>query len=359
MSETIGPRVSVLLPTLNVSEHIGEAIDSLLIQTFGDFELIVIDDGSDDGTVDIVRSFDDSRIRLVERTAADGLAGALNAGLNAARGEFVARQDGDDVSAPDRLARQVGYLDTNPEAVLVGTAARMITESGNERGVRHVLERSDRDDLLEKNRFVHGSVMFRAEPVREDAGGYDELFTTSEDYDLWLRLAEDYALRNLDAPLYTLRLRQGSTFAADLHPTKLFGRYAARRAIEGPDWELEARIRTEGASAIYETLSETERGAFHAEIAQELLRYGRRKPAFEQTVDALRSTPTNAMAAGFGGLALAPTRLTNAVIRLYRTKLNQEIVARNTVPPSPGTSPSPGVRWESESVPVSVSEQTD
>lgn len=328
------PRVSVVLPTLNAGKYIRPALKSLLSQTYNNFEIIVVDDGSTDRTLSIVRSFDDSRIRILERDDPNGLAGALNDGIEAANGEYIARQDADDLSAPDRLARQVAFLDSHPEVALVGTATRMISESGDERGTRHVLERPTVDDLLEKNQFVHGSVMFRNEEVVKATGGYDTLFETSEDYDLWIRLTKEYPVRNLDAPLYTLRLRQNSVFADDLLPAKLFGRYASRRTAVGGQLDLDEQIRANGPGVIYEHLSQAERGTLHAEIAQELLRYGRRKAALKEAMRALKLTPTSIESAAFAGLSLAPTRLTEAVIRLYRLILNSDIIKTNATPPT-------------------------
>lgn len=326
---TDNPRVSVVLPTLNADAHLADAIDSLLIQTYPNVEILVVDDGSTDSTVSIAKSYNDERIRVLKRDEPGGLASALNEGIDAANGEYIARHDADDLSSPDRLARQVAYLDTHPEVSLVGTAARMISESGDERGIRHVLERPTADDLLEKNQFVHGSVMFRKERVLEATGGYDTLFETSEDYDLWIRLANEYPVRNLDAPLYTLRLRQDSVFADDLLSAKLYGRYASRRTAVGGDLDLDDQIRADGPNVIYQQLSRAERSGLHAEIAQELLRYGRRKDAFTEAKRALKLAPTNIEAVEFAGLSAMPVRMTRAVIRGYRSKLNREIIAQN------------------------------
>lgn len=334
MTQSDTPRISVVLPTLNASKFLRSAITSLLQQTYSNFEILVVDDGSTDNTCSIAREYDDERIRILERDDPDGLAGALNYGIDAAAGEYIARQDADDISAPDRLARQVAYLDSHPDVALVGTAARMISESGHERGLRHVLERPMVDDLLKKNQFVHGSVMYRKAEVLEATGGYDTLFETSEDYDLWIRLANQHPVRNLDAPLYTLRLRQTSVFADDLLPAKLFGRYASRRVDVGGDLDLDEQIRAHGPHVIYRHLSRDERGGLHAEIAQELLRYGRRKAACKEALRALKYTPMSVEPVAFAGLSLAPERVTRGVIRAYRSKLNSEIIEKNASPPA-------------------------
>lgn len=328
------PRVSVILPTLNAADYVRKAIDSILQQTYRNFEILIVDDGSTDETHSIVQSYDDDRIRVFIRDEPDNLAGALNYGIEVANGEFVARQDADDISASDRLARQVAFLDSHPDVALVGTATQMISELGDERGMRHVLERPTIEDLLEKNQFVHGSVMFRKERVLEATGGYDTLFETSEDYDLWLRLANEHPVRNLDAPLYTLRLRQDSVFADDLLPAKLFGRYASRRTAVGGDLDLDEQIRSEGIGVIYQHLSRADRSALHTEVAQELLRYGRRKAAFKEAKRAWKLTPTSFEAVGFAGLSIVPTRVTKAVIWLYRMRINNDIIDTNAAPVS-------------------------
>lgn len=324
------PRISVILPTMNAARYLRDALDSLIHQTIDDYEIIIIDDGSTDGTQSIVNSYDDDRIRLFERDNPDGLVGALNDGLEVARGEYIARQDADDISAPDRLARQVAFLETHSDIPLVGTATRIISESGHDIDFRHVLERPTINDLLNSNQFVHGSVMFRKKEILDVTGGYDTLFETSEDYDLWIRLAQNYPVRNLDSPLYTLRLRQDSVFADDLLPAKLFGWYARQRGRDDRDIDLSARIRNEGADAIYQVLSKKERAEIHTEIAQELLRYGQRKKALKQAIRAWKYSPLDIEIVGLAGLSLTPKRLIKVIIHAHRSRLNRQIIERNT-----------------------------
>src|SRR5689334_11102780 len=121
------PRVTVVTPVYNGAAFLREAIDSILQQTFTDFEYLIIDDGSTDATPDLLREAArvDGRIRVVTREAA-GVAVARNTGLSLARADLIAHQDADDLSLPDRLARQVAFLDAHPEVVMVGTFARVI-----------------------------------------------------------------------------------------------------------------------------------------------------------------------------------------------------------------------------------------
>lgn len=322
-----GPRVSVLLPTHNATPHVRGALRSLIDQTFADFEVLVVDDGSTDGTRETVDSFEDDRIRLLTRNET-GLASALNHGIEAARGEYVARQDADDRSATERFERQVTFLDAHPSVAMVGTGARLVTETGADAGRRHVLARPTVEDLEVRNRFVHGSVMMRASALRT-VGGYDELFDVSEDYDLWLRLAAEYSVRNLDESLYLLRLRTESVYASRLEASKLYGRYATQRAKNALSNNLEERIASEGIEALYDHFSTAEQGAYHADLGLELLRYGDREGARRHCLRAIDHSKTAIQPSLVYALSFAPTRIVDLAVRSYRTGLNARIRLRN------------------------------
>jgi glycosyltransferase involved in cell wall biosynthesis len=186
-----------------------EAIDSLLAQTAPDFELIVIDDGSGDGTADVVRGFRDRRIRLVPQPHR-GLTRSLNHALALASAPLVARLDADDRAHPERLARQLAFLDAHPEVGLLGTGARVVDERDREveRIVPPTTDAELRRALIARNPFIHSSVMMRAALVR-DLGGYDESFTDTQDYDLWMRMSRVTALACLPDALLLRRLTPG------------------------------------------------------------------------------------------------------------------------------------------------------
>src|SRR5690606_37374672 len=129
------PRVTVLLAVHNGERYIQEAIDSILAQTFGDFELLIVNDGSTDATRDLVLSYSDDRIRLVDNDHNIGLPKSLNRGLRLAKGRYIARLDADDISEPDRLAAQVSFLQANPDVAMVGSWYRKIDGEGNTLGV--------------------------------------------------------------------------------------------------------------------------------------------------------------------------------------------------------------------------------
>jgi glycosyltransferase involved in cell wall biosynthesis len=195
------PRVSVLMPVYNCRPYLARAIESILGQTFRDLEFIIVDDGSTDDSMGIIQKYQahDPRVRLIRRPNT-GIVGALNDGLRAARGEFIARMDGDDISLTDRFDKQVRFLDLHPECVAVGGSVLVIDADGDpirEGRVPTEIVRLN-GELLRwaGSGLIHPTVMMRTAAVRL-AGAYRKEFEWSEDKDLWLRLAEVGQLRNL------------------------------------------------------------------------------------------------------------------------------------------------------------------
>ena len=184
------PRITVLMPARNAARFLREALDSIFMQTFCDFELLVVDDGSMDDTPHIVASYQDDRMRTVRLENSQGLTEALNVGLAAAKGEYIARMDSDDISYAHRLARQRTFLEERPEVVMVGSWADIIDHEGRRVSVMRPPTGAAElaEGLLNGNRFVHTMVMFRRREVLA-LGGYRALLPHAQDYDLWLRLA--------------------------------------------------------------------------------------------------------------------------------------------------------------------------
>ena len=205
--------VTVLMPVYNADRYLGSAIESILRQTFKEFEFLIINDASTDRSGKIMGSFSDNRIRVVENETNLGLAQTLNRGIQLAKGEFIARQDADDLSHPERLERQVAFLRAHPGTGLVGTQALIIDESGR---YKRILRHRPHDhvaikwDLLFDNSFVHTSVMFRNKIVRDTLGGYDPSYVACEDYELWFRVAEVCHVANLPSSLVLHRLHSAS-----------------------------------------------------------------------------------------------------------------------------------------------------
>ena len=199
--------VSVLLPVYNGAADIERAVKSVLDQTFQDFELIIINDGSKDNSLEILKSLDDPRIQLFDQ-ANIGLAATLNKGIALSKGAFIARQDQDDLSHPERLAKQIDFLTKNPECILLGTAAEIwVGDQPTERAHDHPQEHELLAfDLLFNNPFVHSSVMMRRAALTE-IGGYstDKSRQPPEDYELWSRMARHGRVANLPERLLIYR----------------------------------------------------------------------------------------------------------------------------------------------------------
>ena len=200
------PKVSVVMSVYNGERYLRESVESILAQTFTDYEFIVVDDGSTDETWDILNSYTDSRLVLLRNESNMGLPASLNRGLAIARGRYVARQDADDFSFPHRLERQVAYLDAHSFVGIVGTGRVTVSESGEAISVYHMPTSDDRIRawLLRRSPFCHGTVMARRHFLH-DAGGYRPELPVTEDYDLWLRLAERCEMANLPEVLYAYR----------------------------------------------------------------------------------------------------------------------------------------------------------
>ena len=204
------PSVSVVLPVWNAERYLAGAIESVLAQSFADFELLIVDDGSTDGSGASIRRYRDHRIRHIENDKNLGVTRSLNLALERARGRYVARMDADDLCAPERLERQVAFLDAHRDVALVASRARWIDAHGTEIGVIDTPVDGETlcRRLRRRNCIVHGSVMIRSEVVRE-VGGYDESMERAEDYDLWLRLAERHRIAVLPDLLYSWREHAG------------------------------------------------------------------------------------------------------------------------------------------------------
>lgn len=200
--------VSVILPVYNGEKYLVEAVGSILAQSYQRFELIIIDDGSKDKSLSILKKFKDSKIKVYSQTN-KGLAKTLNRGIKLSKGIYIARQDQDDFSYPKRLEKQVNYLNKNPKCGLVGTWAEIWRGDNKKkhRTHKHCLE----NELLQyfllfNNPFVHSSVMIRKVALKE-VGFYstDKNWEPPEDYELWSRIAGKYDLANIPELLHAYR----------------------------------------------------------------------------------------------------------------------------------------------------------
>jgi glycosyltransferase involved in cell wall biosynthesis len=199
------PKISVVMSVFNGSKYINDSIDSILNQTFKDFEFIIIDDGSTDDSLEKIKSYNDSRIVVISREN-KGLVYSLNQGISIAKGKYIVRQDADDISSPTRFEEQFHILTNNPKLILVGSSIYTIDEESKTKNMHKVLINNPelKQELIIRSPFAHGSTMFK-KSLFITAGGYKSNEWPTEDYGLWLRMAEYGDFFNIDSPLYKYR----------------------------------------------------------------------------------------------------------------------------------------------------------
>ena len=197
-------KVSILMPVFNGEKYLQEAIESILGQTFVDYEFLIIDDGSADQSFSIIKEFGDSRIKLERNGLNRGLVYSLNKGLDLASGEYIARMDCDDISLPERLAKQVAFMDCHPEVGVCGTWVESMDTGQIYRCL--VDHESIQAGLLQTNQMAHPSVMIRTSVIRQHRLYYNPAFPYAEDYELWVRMAKLTRLANLPEVLVRHRI---------------------------------------------------------------------------------------------------------------------------------------------------------
>lgn len=201
------PLVSVAMSVYNGEKYLRGSVLSILNQTFRDFEFIIINDGSTDNTREILKSFsdEDSRIVLIHHENI-GLTQSLNKGISVSKGKYIARQDADDISMPERLFKQVSFMEMNPTVGLLSTCFEFIDECGKK--IRPCYLAIDNETLKKRlmhiNQFCHGASMIRKAAL-DFVGVYRNFFRYAQDYDLWLRISEKYEVSNLPDFLYLYR----------------------------------------------------------------------------------------------------------------------------------------------------------
>jgi Glycosyl transferase family 2 len=291
------PRVSVVMPVHNGGEYLAGAIESILSQTLRDFEFVIVNDGSTDTTGATLQAYQarDPRIR-VHHAARAGLVASLNRGCADARAVYIARMDADDVAFPDRLARQVDFLDHHRRVAVVGSAVVRIDGGGRElkRSSSPTSHAAIVNALKAYTPFTHPSVMLRADAIVA-VGRYRHAYGPAEDYDLWVRLSERYELANLPEPLLYYRVYPGQVSVRQLEQQMLsvVGSRAAaeqrRRTGEDqtpPDglitrkllreWGVAEATVAEAMAAGYRYAAYTLQESGRSHEAIELLRIGRR-----------------------------------------------------------------------------------
>ena len=205
------PTVSVLMPVYNDGAYVAQAIESILAQTFADFEFVIVDDGSTDATAEILADFAkrDERIRVLTHERNAGIVAALNRGLDACRGRYVARMDADDIALPHRLAIQVARMDEARDVVVLGGSLEYIDADGRDLGIRR--DCAIRRSPLAANPMLHPTVLIRRQALQAGKLRYQERFRYAEDYYLWLELGRGGQLDAVDDVVLKYRLSAGAS----------------------------------------------------------------------------------------------------------------------------------------------------
>ena len=225
------PRVTVLMSVYNGGRYLREAIDSILNQTFKDFEFLIVNDGSTDGTAEILQRYNDHRIKVIENRKNIGFTKSLNKGLRVAKGEFIARMDADDVSEPERLEKELKFLHKHPDYAVVGTFIKVLDEAGNVVGTieKPVSNEQIKEFLKKDNCIAHGSAMARKSHIL-GIGAYDEAMEAAQDFELWLRLSKGHKMANMPEYLYMWRQHKGNISSKHGNEQKHFVEVAKVRA---------------------------------------------------------------------------------------------------------------------------------
>ena len=254
----MAPEVSVLMAVHNTGAHIARAVQSILDQTFTDFEFLIIDDGSTDNSMRVVKEAADARIRIVANRKNIGLTRSLNRGLALAQGRFIARMDGDDISYPTRLEKQTAFLKGHPACGLVGTGYLTVDEHGYPLNQGRVIaaDLDLKEALKVTNQFAHSSVMFPKKVIAA-VDGYREVFHFAQDYDLFLRISEKFAIALLPEILLERRIGLDAVSVKDKILQDRFAQMARecarQRSANGSDF-VSGSGREKSASAFLNTV---------------------------------------------------------------------------------------------------------
>lgn len=229
------PKVSIIMSVYNGERFLASAIESVLSQTFSNFEFIIVDDFSSDGTALILKNFaeKDGRLRIIKNTGNLGLTKSLNIALKESKGEYIARLDDSDLMMPERLEKQVSFLDENKDVGLVGTWAYIIDDQGGVIGeIKHLTEdKIIKKDLIRHNLFIHPSIMFRRSTALS-AGLYDEDYKYGQDYNFYFRIFPYTKFANLPAFLLKYRKSKESLTFIKNRKQIFFANKARKFAIE-------------------------------------------------------------------------------------------------------------------------------
>lgn len=203
---TLNKKVTVLMPVYNGEKYVKSAIDSILNQTFKDFQLLVIDDGSTDSSIDIIKQYSDERLVFIQNEKNLGIVDTLNRGFSLIDSKYIARMDSDDIAYPTRLEEQVKYMDNNTNIAVSGTSVLVFNEKGLENKLYvKTSPRELRTELLFKSPLMHPTVILRNEVLMKYSLEYNKKYVATEDYGLWQNIAEKEDIGNLKEILLRYR----------------------------------------------------------------------------------------------------------------------------------------------------------
>jgi glycosyltransferase involved in cell wall biosynthesis len=202
--------ISIIMPVFNGEKYLEHAIDSILSQTYTNFEFIIVDDKSTDSSPKIIKSFTDKRIKIIKNKINSGVAFSLNRALKIAKGKYIARMDADDISYPTRIEKQVKFLDKNPNVIAVGCQVKIIGDNDQITGTRHypLDPKTCHDYLMLTSPIQHPTLMARAKAYKKI--GYTSEYKTAEDWDLYFKFLNYGQLSNINQYLYSYRQLFGS-----------------------------------------------------------------------------------------------------------------------------------------------------
>lgn len=285
--------ITVLMPAYNASPYIGKAIESILSQTFADFEFLIVNDGSKDNTLEIIQSYNDPRIKLINQQN-KGLIDTLNESIKIAEGKYIARMDADDICLPHRLQTEYDFLEQNPDYVLVGSDVDIIDKDGNfllkliPVGYEHEEIAAKVD---EKCPFNHPSVMFRKQAVI-DAGYYPKNALSFEDHLLWKEMLMVGKVKNLNQTLVQYRFNPESVTIDEKWRGKEFVEIRKRSIHNGMVTEEDGKRLKEIISG--QNLAEYKQASYYALVGKKYLwNNPNGKLAREHFREAIRHYPGN------------------------------------------------------------------
>lgn len=312
------PALTVLMPVYNGEKYLREAVDSILNQTWQDFELIIVNDGSTDNTESIIRSYSDERIVLLNQSN-KGVSNALNTGLNYAKADYVIRIDGDDVCTPQRFQTQYEFMIENPDYVLAGSEAEYIDKEGEFIFYHHCPAYKDseiRQLPPEVCPFIHATVIFKKEAVLA-AGGYDENAHTFEDHLLWTKILDYGKACNLNSALVKVRFNPESItiderWRGDRFNSIKYNAIAARGISKKEGDEILDIIRSQNVSRI-------KVGAYHSLLAKKYLWNNfRPEKARRNAACIIKQSPFKADGYLLFALSFLPERLISKLYKIFK-----------------------------------------